>query len=120
MHASNRKRNQLTKSLRCPNSPTPQHQDNPLAAVVDRIGWTKTATAKHLFPAEDPDTVLRWMSGARRLPDEHRPFITHLLETVANRSESKTDLQAWLLSADADGVSLIERLRNGEIIEDET
>lgn len=98
-------------------SPIPQHQDNPLAAVGDRIGWTKTETAQYLFPAEDPHTVLRWMRGARRLPDEHRPFITHLLETVANRSESKTDLQAWLLSVDADGVSIIERLRNGEVIE---
>jgi hypothetical protein len=101
-------------------SPTPQHQNNLLAAVVDRSGWTKTATAKHLFPAESPDTVRRWISGARRLPDEHLPFITHLLETVANRSESKAALQAWLLSIDADGVSIIERLRNGEIIEDET
>jgi hypothetical protein len=101
-------------------SPIPQHQNNLLAAVVDRIGWTKTATAKHLFPAEDPNTVLRWMRGARRLPDEHLTFITHLFETVANRSESKAALQAWLLGIDADGVSIIERLRNGEIIEDET
>jgi len=101
-------------------SPIPQHQNNLLAAVVDRIGWTKTETAQYLFPAEDPHTVLRWMRGARRLPDEHLPFITHLFETVANRSESKTALQAWLLSIDADHVSLIKRLRNGEIIEDET
>ena len=101
-------------------SPILQHQNNLLAAVVDRIGWTKTGTAKHIFPAESPDTVRRWISGARRLPDEHLPFITHLLETVAKRSESKAELQAWLLRADADGVSLIERLRNGEIIEDET
>jgi type IV secretion system protein VirD4 len=101
-------------------STIPQYQDNPLAAVVDRIGWTKAQAARHLFPAENSRTVQRWITGARRLPDEHIPFIAYLLAITTKRAESKTTLQAWLLSIDADRVSLIERLRNGEIIEDET
>ena len=101
-------------------SPTPQHQDNPLATLVDRIGWTAAQTTRYLFPDQKPRNIHRWITGARRLPDEHIPFIAYLLAIATKRAESKGELQAWLLSADADGVSIIERLRNGEIIEDET
>jgi hypothetical protein len=103
-----------------PESPTPQHQDNPLATLVDRIGWTAAQTTRYLFPDQKPRNIHRWITGARRLPDEHIPFIAYLLAISTKRAESKGELQAWLLSADADGVSIIERLRNGEVIEDET
>jgi hypothetical protein len=100
--------------------PGPRHQDNPLAALVDRIGWSKAQAARHLFPDENSRTVQRWITGDRRLPDEHIPFLVYLLAITAKRAESKGELQAWLLNIDADRVSTIERLRSGEFIEEET
>jgi hypothetical protein len=69
--------------------------DNLLAQIVARIGWSNNRTAKLLFPA-NAEMARKWISGARALPAERQPFAARLAAWVAAFQGTAEELQAQL------------------------